>query len=139
MRLRVAVLAALLVPATAVLAQDQPAKPKLTAVSLTPAAFTPNRTGPTIAKHGGAVVRFTVDTDVGMTMGVERRTKAGTWKVYPGGESFDAKAGTHSFRFSGRINGVTLHPGRYRLSLIGAEPTMGTPTNLVYRPFRIKG
>jgi hypothetical protein len=90
MRLPLAALVAIaLVPTGAVLAQDDTVKPKLTGVSLAPSAFKPNAKGPTVAKHGGTVVKFTISEDANVSLGVDRRTATGTWKPYPGGENFD--------------------------------------------------
>lgn len=100
--------------------------PKLAHLALSPAAFRalPGRKEPAVILNvkqkeaDGTLVSYTDSEVATTTFTVARATKAGAKTSYKTVGSFihtDAK-GTNRFRFMGRLNGVVLSPGTYRLT-----------------------
>ena len=130
--------------------------PVLTALNLTPKNFRAARAGPSVAAaRTGTTISYRVSVAAVTTFRVERAlagVKRGKRCVKPGRRSRRGKrctryvlvpgrfmhtdtAGLDSFRFTGRIGGKTLKPGRYRLD---ATPQAGKLIGQVTRtPFKI--
>jgi len=109
------------------------AGPSIASLAVTPSRFHALRTGATVAPKstgGGAVVAFTLTKKGGVTFTVERLlpgvlhgrscvashhlhrcTRTVRYRSF----TRDGRAGSNAFRFSGRLNGHTLPPGRYIL------------------------
>jgi hypothetical protein len=58
-----------------------------------------------------------VTTATELCLTVERRTAAGTWRPVEGSLRARVPRGTATLRFSGRLAGRALSPGRHRLRL----------------------
>jgi hypothetical protein len=113
----------------------QPAAPlALTALSVSPARFRAARRGASIGARRGAGVAYTLSAAARVRFTVERlvagRRRGGRCRPagsvprgkrctrrrpVPGSFSDLGSSGPNSFRFTGRIAGRTLSPGRYRL------------------------
>lgn len=91
--------------------QQQPAVLSLTALTVRPASFRALRRGASVVRKGGAQVTFTLSEAARLTFGV-RRASGVTLK---GSFSVAGKAGGNRLRFSGRLRGRALRPGRYSL------------------------
>jgi hypothetical protein len=118
-----------------------PAVADLTSLAVAPKAFRPLKRGGAIASArkpkakrgttvsydltGAAAVSFTVERAlrgrvVGgkcrkQTPGNRKRKKCTRFKKVKGGFAHQGAAGSNSFRFSGRLGGRALRPGKYRL------------------------
>ena len=94
--------------------------PSLTGFALSRAAFTAASRGASArpaTKHRarvGTKVRYTVSEDATVRFGVERR-RAGRIVRLRGGFNRSAKRGQNRFKFTGRLSGRKLKPGRYYL------------------------
>jgi PKD domain len=103
------------------------ALPKLSGLSLSPAAFRAARLG-TVVKYrlvSAASVRFTIQR---VAVGRRLVTVRGSFTI-------TGRAGNNSFRFIGRVNGRALAPGNYRLV---ATPSAGGATGIAQtKPFTI--
>ena len=97
---------------------------------------------PVLAKLGvkRAKRRFKVSYDLSeaavVTFRVERR-RAGHWRRMKGKFSNSGHAGSNSFRWSGRLRGRRLRPGRYRLVAEAVDPSGAHSTTLRKR-FRVR-
>jgi hypothetical protein len=93
-------------------------------LSISPRAFRAARRGPAIPRRGGARIHFTLSRAATVTLTVARgRTVLGRIAVA-------GIAGPNAIRFSGRIAGRRLAPGRYQLvaSLGSASRGPGSPS-----------
>lgn len=114
------------------------AAPRISSLRISPSTFRAATRGASIAKaktrpRGGKVtVKLTRAAKAALS--VERRT--GTrWVKVKGTFSRTLKAGTSSFRFTGRIAGKALKPGRYRLRAVATAA--GKPSAVRRASFRI--
>jgi hypothetical protein len=126
----------------------------ITALTLRPARFGASRRGPSIGSRGRAVVRYTLTGAARVRFRVERlldgRRRAGRCrnpKDAPRGRRCTRRvpargtfthagaAGVNTFRFTGRLAGRTLPPGRYRLIAepIAADGSRGTPRGAAFK------
>jgi hypothetical protein len=113
-------------------------------MSISPASFSAAPRGPSVlvaARHGsGAKVTYTLDETAEVTFTVIRlQTKRGAKRqvALRGAFTRPGIAGANSFRFSGRLAGRRLTPGRYRLL---ATPGAGGKTGRgAAASFRIVG
>jgi hypothetical protein len=94
----------------------------VSAIAISPASFSAAPRGPSAlasAKHrSGARVTYTLDEAAEVTFTVIRLpSKRGAKRqvALPGAFTRPGVAGANSFRFSGRLAGRRLTPGRYRL------------------------
>jgi Domain of unknown function (DUF4394) len=125
----------------------QPPSPTLGALSLAPRSFeAASKGGSVLARPGktgvGSTVTYALDGSATVWFSVERRLpgrrvgsscvpkrdvnrKRSPCPIYrprPGSFEHSGGAGTNAFRFSGRLNGRALPPGRYRLvGVVGAS------------------
>jgi hypothetical protein len=108
----------------------EPARPRGTRVTFTlskaaSVTFDVGRSAPG-RRSGGRCVRPTARNSGRRRC--RRQVKVGSFKVA-------GKAGPNAFRFTGRVDGRSLRPGRHRLT---ATPIAGgTQGNIVAAPFRI--
>ena len=86
----------------------------LTSVRLSPRAFRAARRGPSISPLAGARVTYVLASPARVRFGVQRAVR-GRYRRLRGAFSHRGSRGTNSFRFSGRLRGRRLQPGRYRL------------------------
>jgi hypothetical protein len=104
------------------------AKAALSALTISPSRFTAASKGATFARtRTGATVRFTLSAagTVKFTVLRAKRVKGRTRYVKVGKTiSRAGKTGANRLRFSGRVNGKKLRPGRYRLQSV--DPAGGT-------------
>ena len=115
--------------------------PLLSALSVSPARFRAARRGPSNPPRAGARVRYTLSEPARFTARVERAAsgrRAGRRCVSPrrakrgarrcvryitlrGSIAHAGRAGSNTFRFSGRLRGRSLRPGRYRLRGVATD------------------
>ena len=90
------------------------APPVITKLSVKPQAFKALTKGGSTTLKGGALVRFDLDisNDVQITF---KRAVGKKYVVVPGQIKTVAINGSNEVRISGRLAGVTLKPGLYRL------------------------
>ena len=126
----------------------------ITALRLRPARFGATRRGPSIGRRGRAAVRYTLTGAARVRFRVKRlldgRRRAGRCrnpKKAPRGRRCTRRvpargtfthagvAGVNTFRFTGRLAGKTLAPGRYRLIAepIAADGSRGTPRGAAFK------
>jgi hypothetical protein len=131
--------------------------PGITAFTIKPSAFVAARKGPSIvAARAGARVAFTLSEAAATTLSVERRTRgvrkrgrcrAGhptrarnrcfRWARVKGSFKRPGVAGHNAFRFTGRVGGKRLRPGKYRLVVVATDAA-GNRSKAARRPFRIR-
>lgn len=107
------------------------ASSRLSGLRIRPAGFPSANRGRSIVRRGGAKVSYQLTVAAPVTFRVERR-KGRRWARVRGSFKQAGKAGANSLRFSGRIGGKRLRPGRYRLV---ATPQGGPPARA---PFRVR-
>jgi len=111
-----------------------------------PAAVRPG-SGVTYTLNVAALVRFTVERSgrgrrvggscVKQTASIRRRPSCARYVRVPGSFSRNRPAGADRFRFTARVAGRTLKPGRYRLVVTpAANGRTGTPSNTRFRIVR---
>jgi hypothetical protein len=83
----------------------------------------------------GGVVRHTLSERAVVAYLVERR-RGRRWVALRGAFARTGTAGANRFRFSGRVAGRRLAPGRYRLVAI-ARDAAGNPSKVARREFRV--
>jgi DNA-binding beta-propeller fold protein YncE len=90
---------------------------------LAPRKFRAARRGPSISPRGGTVVSYVLASPARVRFGV-RGAVRGRYRRVRGAFTHRGSSGINSFRFSGRIRGHRLRPGRYRLvaTVRGASP-----------------
>jgi len=106
----------------AIVDNDRPPRPVVTAFSVRPHAFRALRIGRRGAhvqrRRAGARVTFRLSAAASAHFGVERLRRGGRVTRLRGGFSVASHAGLNAFRFNGRLAGRRLHAGRYRLVLV---------------------
>jgi uncharacterized repeat protein (TIGR01451 family)/CSLREA domain-containing protein len=130
--------------------------PGLTTLALAPATFSAAGSGPSAAAATGTTVRYSLSEAATVTFRVTTKKpgrKAGKRCVrptrknaakrkckrtvtLPGSFKHAGKAGLNSFRFTGRIGGRKLKPGKYRLVGV-AKDAAGNKSKAVSAAFRI--
>lgn len=95
--------------------------PTLQSLTIKPFGFVPATSGGPIAATkvaGGTKVSYALSAAATVTFGVEKAIpgKKGWFRTLKPTFTHSGKAGTNSFRFSGRLKGKALAPGRYRLT-----------------------
>lgn len=98
------------VPATTPPAADR-AAPTITGQSVKPKKF---RVG------DGTKFKFTLSEAANILVAIERRKKAGRYKA-AGSLSASGASGANSIKFSGKVGGKRLKPGRYRISITATD------------------
>jgi sugar lactone lactonase YvrE len=88
--------------------------PALISLRLSPRAFRAARRGPSISPRAGTRVTYDLAAPARVRFAVQRAVR-GAYRRVPGGFAHQGSAGANSFRFSGRVRGRRLRPGRYRL------------------------
>jgi hypothetical protein len=88
--------------------------PALISLRLSPRAFRAARRGPSISPRLGTTVAYVLASPARVRFAVQRLVR-GRYRRVPGAFTHRGSSGTNSFRFSGRIRGRRLRPGRYRL------------------------
>jgi DNA-binding beta-propeller fold protein YncE len=86
----------------------------LISLRLSPRAFRAARGGPPISRRVGARVTYLLAAPARVRFAVQRAVR-GRYRRVRGAFTHRGSLGTNSFRFSGRIRGRRLRPGRYRL------------------------
>jgi hypothetical protein len=86
----------------------------LISLRLSPRAFRAARRGPSISPRVGARVTYALASPARVRFAVQRAVR-GKYRRVPGAFAHRGSSGTNSFRFSGRVRGRRLRPGRYRL------------------------
>jgi uncharacterized repeat protein (TIGR01451 family) len=100
-----------------VIAFDGP--PSLSRLSISPKRFTVTGHGATLSVRHGARVRFRLSRASRVRFLIQRRGRHGHFRTVKHGRvERRGKAGANSVRFSARLRGKPLPPGRYRLRLI---------------------
>jgi hypothetical protein len=125
-------------------------------LSLSPRTFRAASHGPSLAKAAGTRMRFTIDRAATVRFGAQRRTtgrrvgrrcvkttkrnrrraRCKRYASVKGSASRAATAGANSVRFSGRLAGRRLRPGRYRI-VARATDTSGAHSAVRRAAFRI--
>ena len=148
----IAVLAVLLVGATAASAQVPQVAPDVEQLKFKPAAFKALATGPSVVAEKGSLVTFRLDNAAKVTFTFRKVTSGRREgrKCRPGKAKSKAKrceivktipgqmiligiSGDNEFRFSGRIDNAALKPGTYRL--VGKAE--GTAARSAFTTFKI--
>lgn len=110
--------------------------PRISSLRISPSTFRAAKRGASIAKAKprGAKVTVKLTRAAKAAFRVERR-KGKRWVKVSGSFSRNLKAGTNRLKFTGRVKGRALKPGRYRLRVVA---TAGGKTSAVRRAsFRI--
>jgi DNA-binding beta-propeller fold protein YncE len=96
----------------------------LISLRVSPRAFRAAPRGPSISPRAGARVTYALAFRARVRFAVQRRVR-GRYRRVRGAFNHTGSSGTNSFRFSGRLRGRRLPPGRYRLvaTIPGAGPT----------------
>ncbi len=137
-----------------------PVVAKVGSQTISPTTFAAAPSGPSVARVYGAEVSYTLDRAASVRFTVKRRAKGRRVKrggkrvcakpgrknrkkkrctrlVAVGGFSLGGTAGKNRFRFTGRVGGRTLKPGRY---VLVATPTVGgvkgRPASVAFRIVR---
>jgi hypothetical protein len=102
-----------------------PPPPTLRRLRVLPRRFRATRRGPAIVSRAGATVRYRLSSAATVTFTVMRL--GGRGRSLPAGAPFvDAgQPGANSFRFSARLGGRRLPPGRYALVAVPANAASG--------------
>jgi DNA-binding beta-propeller fold protein YncE len=86
----------------------------LISLRLSPRVFRAARRGPSISPRAGTRVTYGLASAARVRFAVQRAVRGGYRRV-PGAFTHQGSSGTNRFRFSGRVRGRRLKPGRYRL------------------------
>jgi hypothetical protein len=109
-------------------------------LKLSPSAFPAAPNGPSAIASArrsfGAKVAYTLNAAADVRFTIDRRRR-GRRVTLRGSFTRSGAAGANSFRFSGRLGGSELKPGRYRL--IATPRTGGKAGLAATAPFRIVG
>lgn len=104
---------------------------RLTGLRVKPGRFRSARRGRSIVKRGGTKVTYRLNRAASVVFTVQRR-KGRRWTRVRGSFKHAGKKGANVLRFSGRIAGKRLRPGRHRLV---ATPAGGTAARA---PFAVR-
>ncbi|MFA4927815.1 MAG: choice-of-anchor J domain-containing protein [Patulibacter sp.] len=120
-----------------------PANPQVSGLRLERTTFRAARTGAAFGPAGaslpagrGTWLRFGLDRAVRIELRISRSVKR-RWRPLRGVVATKATRGTVRIAVRGRFRGVTLRPGRYRLSVTLTDPATGAKTTEL-RQFRIR-
>jgi DNA-binding beta-propeller fold protein YncE len=105
----------------------------LMSLRLSPRAFRAASRGPSISPRVGARVTYVLASPARVRFAVQRAVR-GSYRRVPGAFTHRGSSGTNSFRFSGRVRGRQLQPGRYRL--VARIRGGGAPTRTGFRIVR---
>jgi hypothetical protein len=115
-------------PAPAPSPSPEPVALELTQLALLPDSFTPARKGPAIGRRGGVRLRFRLSRaalvrfDATPVRAPDDLARTRQPRPITGGRfSVRAKRGLNRLRFSGRIHGRPLAPGRYFLTAVATD------------------
>jgi dipeptidyl aminopeptidase/acylaminoacyl peptidase len=118
--------------------------PVLTAYKVVPRSFLATDSGPSVqtsrsgqAKKPGAKVSFTLSETASVLFRVQQRLKGRRGRRLRGSFSFSARRGKNGFRFTGRLRGHKLRPGRY--ALVATPRASGKTGRPVSKAFRVTG
>ena len=106
----------------------QPAAVRLSGLRVKPGRFRAARRGRSIVRRGGAKVTYRLSRAATVTFTVQRR-KGRRWIRVPGKFKQAGRTGANALRFSGRLAGKRLRPGRYRLV---ATPSGGALSRVLF-------
>jgi dipeptidyl aminopeptidase/acylaminoacyl peptidase len=100
--------------------------PVITTASLSRSSFAAFRRGASIARNAprGTRVSYRLSELAKAKLRIERAFKRGTrtrYRLLKGSFTHSGKAGLNRFRFTGRLRGRKLRPGRYRLVLVATD------------------
>ena len=87
------------------------------------------------AGRGATTITYTLSAPASVTVRVQR-TRGGRYRTISGRLTQRGVAGANSLRFSGRLRGSALRPGRYRLLAV-AKAESGTSTRTLRATFSI--
>jgi virginiamycin B lyase len=113
-------------------------KPSVQSLSVSPRSFKAAKKGPSIAAKVGAKVTYRLSMAASTKFTVQRETagrkkgkkcvketrrnrkgkKCKLYKAVRGSFTHSGKAGTNTFKFTGRVGGKSLKPGRYQLTAV---------------------
>jgi CSLREA domain-containing protein len=116
--------------------------PVLARLAVAPFAFRSAPSGPSVRAAArrpppvGALVSHTLSEAATVAYVVERSLPRNRWAAMTGAFARRGVRGANRFRFTGRLSGKRLGPGRYRLLAI-ARDAAGNVSRLVRREFRI--
>ena len=105
-------------PVTPIVSQIDLVPPALAKLALSSTSFRAARSGRgvvAIAATTGTRVAISLSEAAKIGLRVQVLTKSKRWATKRGSLSIAGKPGVNRFRFTGRINGRALAPGRYRL------------------------
>jgi DNA-binding beta-propeller fold protein YncE len=105
----------------------------LISLRVSPRAFRAARRGPSISPRAGARVTYALASPARVRFAVQRAVR-GKYGRVPGAFTHRGSSGTNSFRFSGRVRGRRLQPGRYRL--VARIPGATAPKRTLFRIVR---
>jgi hypothetical protein len=114
-------------------------KPALNDLALSRTRFRAANSGPGIATAVGTRISYTLSEAAAIRVQVQRAVPRGRvvrYRTLRGRLVDQGKAGTNSFRFTGRLRGRKLRPGRYRLRCLATDRA-GNTSRLKYTRFRI--
>jgi hypothetical protein len=106
-------------------------RPVLSALRLRPRAFRAGRPRP-----AGSTVRYRLTEPATVEFTVERARSHGGYRRLTGSLTEPGRRGADRFRFSGRLRGRRLRPGRYRLAAVPTD-AVGNRGRTVRAGFRI--
>jgi hypothetical protein len=112
------------------------AAPRVTAAKLRPTAFKAQPRGGSLGR--GAKLTLRLSERATLAFRVERPGRGGRWTALPGTFSAKAEGGAVTLRFSGRLAGRKLAPGRHRLVLVArdAAGNAAAPVRVAFRVVR---
>ncbi len=101
---------------TAVPLTTKPSRPKLQALKIAKRVRVRGR-------RRGTTIRYKLSTKATLVLRIQRAAGRKGYKTLPGSIVRRGKRGTNKLRFSGRLRGRTLRPGRYRLRAYARAPS----------------
>jgi DNA-binding beta-propeller fold protein YncE len=105
----------------------------LISLRLSPRAFRAAHRGPSISPRAGTRVTYALASPARVRFAVQRAVR-GTYRRVRGAFTHQGSSGLNSFRFSGRLRGRRLQPGRYRL--VATIPGAAAPKRTRFRIVR---
>jgi DNA-binding beta-propeller fold protein YncE len=105
----------------------------LISLRLSPRAFRAATSGPSISPRAGTRVTYALAVPARVRFTVQRAV-GGRYRRVRGAFTHRGSSGANSFRFSGRVRGRRLRPGRYRL--VATIPGAAAPSRTGFRIVR---
>jgi hypothetical protein len=114
-------------------------KPSLSAISLSRTRFRAANSGPGVATAVGTRISYALSEAAAIRVQVQQAVpggRAGRYRTLRGRLAVHGQVGTNRFRFTGRLRGRKLRPGRYRLRCVATDQA-GNTSRRKYTRFRI--